>query len=285
VNYFVRQDYSRELLFWLFVDSIEVDIPYRKPIGSRYDPPKDYGCNRPEVDPKQRCFADFVHLAIAEGLTIQESTVQTAGSDQGGSSDTSKKTPSKPTTTIYTRLCFNPVLARHAKSEIIESGRSGANLSRLLDLPNAEFTPRCGPWNPLLNSKAPQPDYFPFAVGPVQFRIIPRSAFGVFKFLGKLIKMQLDPPEQQTAYIPPGRPVDEVAAPILWTDINDPYVIKVLQGSGSNCFVHTWFKDADYCVPDDANTTKSIFSLLAQLIAIQTSVTDLSITSLVRVVQ
>ena len=51
------------------------------------------------------------------------------------------------------------------------------------------------------------------------------------------------------------------------------------------CFVHTWFEDGDYCVPDTATTTKRIFSLLAQLIAIQTAASDLSITPVVRIIQ
>ena len=35
--------------------------------------------------------------------------------------------------------------------------------------------------------------------------------------------------------------------------------------------MHTWFNDGEYCVPEQATTTKQIFSLLAQLIAIQTA--------------
>jgi hypothetical protein len=54
---------------------------------------------------------------------------------------------------------------------------------------------------------------------------------------------------------------------------------------GGQCFVHTWFEDGDYCVPEQAATTKRIFGLLAQLIAIQTAAADLSITPVVRVIQ
>jgi hypothetical protein len=38
-------------------------------------------------------------------------------------------------------------------------------------------------------------------------------------------------------------------------------------------------------VPDQAATTKKIFSLLAQLIAIETAASDLSITPIVRITQ
>jgi hypothetical protein len=58
-----------------------------------------------------------------------------------------------------------------------------------------------------------------------------------------------------------------------------------VQLQGGECFAHTWFIDGDYCVPETATTTKQIFSLLAQLIAIQTAASDLSITPVVRVIQ
>ncbi len=87
-----------------------------------------------------------------------------------------------------------------------------------------------------------------------------------------------------TATFPPNR--DNVTpSPILATGPDDPNVITVVQNSGGDCFVHTWFIDGDYCVPETATNTKRIFSLLAQLIAIQTAASDLSITPVVRVIQ
>jgi hypothetical protein len=65
----------------------------------------------------------------------------------------------------------------------------------------------------------------------------------------------------------------------------DPALITVMQNLCGQCFVHTWFEDGDYCVPEEAATTKRIFGLLAQLIAIQTAAADLSITPVVRVIQ
>ena len=65
----------------------------------------------------------------------------------------------------------------------------------------------------------------------------------------------------------------------------DPQLLQVLHNLGGDCFVHTWFRDGSYCVPEEAATTKRIFALLAQLIAIQTAAGDLSITPIVRVIQ
>jgi len=73
--------------------------------------------------------------------------------------------------------------------------------------------------------------------------------------------------------------------PMLSSGEPDPNLITVALAGTPQCFVHTWFYDGDYCVPETATTTKRIFSLLAQLIAIQTAASDLSITPIVRVIQ
>jgi hypothetical protein len=299
-DYFIRQSYSRELLFWLFVDSVEVDIPGRQPIGSRFDPPTDYGCNPPAIDPRQRCFSDFVLLAIGSGLTVEEKTVESSGgggksdaSGSGGGSDKSSSSAnaSKSQTTIYAQLCFDPILARQAQAEINASGENWSKIQlKFLDLSNMRLSPQCGdPWDPRKDAKNPQPDYFPFKVGSITFKIKPRSAYGVFKFLGKLIREQQakgDPSRSVNAYLPPNRGNEPDEQPKLRTEIENQNLIEVVRGTPTGyCFTHTWFDDGDYCIPEKAETTKTIVSLLAQLIAIQTSATDLSITPLVRIAQ
>jgi hypothetical protein len=86
------------------------------------------------------------------------------------------------------------------------------------------------------------------------------------------------------AFIPPNRPYAG-DPPALQTVHDDQALMTVTKDMRGPCFVHTWFEDGDYCVPDNATTTKRIFSLLAQLIAIETAPADLSITPVVRVVQ
>jgi hypothetical protein len=46
------------------------------------------------------------------------------------------------------------------------------------------------------------------------------------------------------------------------------------QDRKTNCFVHTQFNNRDYCVPEEAATTKRIFGLLGQLIFIQLGTGD-----------
>ena len=143
---------------------------------------------------------------------------------------------------------------------------------------------------PCLRRRNHSSNSFNFSVGgKINFKIVPRSAYGVFEFLGTLIKIQREhPPRAATAYIPDERLDEQQQLPTLRTVAagSDPYLMQVVSGNtDSRCFVHSWFYDGEYCVPESATNTKRIFSLLAQLIAIQTAATDLSITPVVRVIQ
>jgi hypothetical protein len=288
LDYFIRQGYSRELLFWLFTDSVE--ITYKgQTSGTRYNPPEDYGCIR--GDPKKRCFSDFVLVAIAAGVTVEEETLQTAGSTPGQPKTAGGGGGAKPLTQIFTRFCFNPVFAQRAANAMGEALYFEVT-HKYADLPTSAFQPKCGDpsWDPVKDASQPQPDSFNFTVGGViKFKIIPRSAYGVFEFLGALIKMERDHPARPaTAYIPGERLADQENLPTLRTAPpgEDPYLVQVVPGNNDGrCFVHSWFYDGDYCVPESATNTKRIFSLLAQLIAIQTAATDLSITPVVRIIQ
>jgi hypothetical protein len=289
LDYFIRQGYSRELLFWLFTDSVEITVKGGPTVGTRYNPPEDYGCIR--GDTRRRCFRDFVLVAIAAGVTVEEQTVQTAPPNSAGQTKTAGGAGAgKPETQIFARFCFNPVFAERAKNAL------GPELyqrvtSKYADLPPSQFQPKCGDpaWKPAEHASDPQLDSFPFQVGPISFKIVPRSAYGVFEFLGTLIRLERDRPRPAaTTFIPGERFADEQKPPMLRTAPpgEDPYLVQVVPGNNDGrCFVHTWFFDGDYCVPESATNTKRIFSLLAQLIAIQTAATDLSITPSVRIIQ
>jgi hypothetical protein len=285
LNYFIRQGYPRELLFWLFTDSFTLTLPNARTLGYHYNPPDDYGCS--QFDPKHRCFIDWVHNAAYTGLTVEEKTVE-AGTTTGPRGGAGGATP--PTkSTSYARFCFSPTLAQQAVSSVSPDLVRAAE--RNLDIPRTSLFKSpltCGSdtWDPVTENSTPQPDILPLLFGArgssISFTIVPRSAYGVFEFLGTIMKMQrehLTP--SQYAYIPPNRPY-VAEPPVLETVHEDPNLITVLQNLGGQCFVHTWFQDGDYCVPEEAATTKRIVSLLAQLIAIQTSANDLSITPIVR---
>jgi hypothetical protein len=285
LNYFIRQGYPRELLFWLFTDSFQLTLPGGQALGYHYSPPDDYGCSR--LDKKHRCFVDWIHNAAFTGLTVEEKTAEVTGApSRGGVGGGSA--PPQMRIASYARFCFNPVLAQEAAASVSPALVQAA--TRDLDLqPTALFDSplTCGSdtWNPLADAGTPQPDILPLVFGPISITIVPRSAYGVFEFLGTLMKMHREHiARSEYAYIPPGREYAE-EPPILETVHEDPNLMTVLKNLGGECFVHTWFEDGEYCVPEQATTTKRIFGLLAQLIAIQTAANDLSITPIVRITQ
>lgn len=295
LDYFIRQGYPRELLFWLFTDSFELSSP-KGMLGYHYFPPQDLGCD--PHDPKHRCFTDWVHNATLTGLTVEEKSQEMGssggGGAKGGGGSSSSGPSSKPTTYTYARFCFNQVLAEQAAALVppaaVLQGRND------LDVTQAQIFGgplRCGSptWQPQTTADQPQPDILPLQFpNGIQFRIIPRSAYGVFEFLGSLMRLQAEgyqpetyPPVAANRY-PPNRPWVGQMPPQLVT-VNNDDLVTVAHNYNGECFVHTWFKDGDYCVPEHATTTKRIFALLSQLIAIQTAAADLSITPIVRVIQ
>jgi hypothetical protein len=293
--YFIRQGYPRELLFWLFTDSFTLELPNASsPFGYHYNPPDDFGCS--QIDPKHRCFIDWVHNAAYTGLTVEEKTEQGGASSSppkggagGGSGGSTKGTS-------YARFCFNPVLAQQATASVspalVREAEGNLDVQRTI-LFKSNLTCGSPEWKPTDNKDVAQADILPLTFSPtnsesgpkISFIITPRSAYGVFVFLGTLMKMQREHlAPSRYAFIPPNRPY-AAEPPVLETVHEDPALITVMQNLGGQCFVHTWFEDGDYCVPEQAATTKRIFGLLAQLIAIQTAAADLSITPVVRVIQ
>jgi hypothetical protein len=293
LDYFIRQDYPRELLFWLFADSFQLSGPGTPDLGYQYQPPVTYGC--PERDKRQMCFREWVWVAVLTGLTVEEKTIEKPESGGGAGSDDSGKSgssgggshgPGKAETIVVARFCFSDVLRHQAE---VQMGRAKATelTAKYLNL-GFSTSPKCGTWSDAqaqADSEKPQPDTFNFNVGPLKFRVVPRSAYGVFEFLGTVIKMEtqgLGP--SPNAYLPQPGEQGETAPPTLLTTDDQP-LIDVAMNGGGDCFSHTWFYDGDYCVPQSATNTKRIFSLLAQLIAIETQASDLSITPVVRVIQ
>jgi hypothetical protein len=287
LDYFIRQGYSRELLFWLFTQSIEIDQidkPGRALLFT-YNPPENYGC--PVDDPLKRCFGDVVLIAMAAGLTVEGKTVQKP--DSSGQARTamvvSGNQPagsSKLETTSYFRFCFDPLLAKQAQGAMDPQIWDNVRVNWLTGQPGIY---KCGAkWDPEQNAKQPQPDTLDITYGNNRYRIKPRSAFGIFEFLGAVIRLGRDRPQP---YRGNGNLKLEASEPPTLRTVGggDRDILKVTSDVTDDCFVTTTFNDKFYCIPKRAFNSKRIFNLLAQLIAIQTSATDLSITPTVRVVQ
>jgi hypothetical protein len=261
LNYFIRQGYSRELLFWLFADSVE-EIVNGQSYGYKYVPGKpEKACNT--VLGRRKCVADMIEIAVASGLTVETKAIDKPTGQE-------KKTAPG----VYARFCFDTLLRNRNELGDTEEGRLElARLRRLMWSP--AHLPRCrSHWVPAATepgSDETATDTLEFeqpgtSVGTVRYRIVTRSTFGIYQFLGGLM-------------------ANGEAEGLMLTEGKDSSLLTVVQGSGDGCFQDAQYNGQMYCIPDRAKNTKRIVQLLAQLVALQTSTQDLAVTPLVRVQQ
>jgi hypothetical protein len=245
---FIRQGYSHELLYRLFFDSIRRTVSGRT-VEFRNEPMAP--CET--VGGQQRCFKDVIDGSVASGLSIETLTVSNTGA-----------AAAKAATTVYSRMCFDPVLAREFLSKhpdfrspfLHEAGR-----------------PRCGIWpSEVRTGKRRETDTWNFDINdtpPVHVEVSLRSTFGVYRFLGRVLATEA---------------TEDVR---LREDTNlgeDTRILAVTDGSDGPCFVSISYEGKHYCVPKNgAESTKRIFSLLTQLLALKTQPSDLVATPVVRV--
>ena len=107
--------------------------------------------------------------------------------------------------------------------------------------------------------------------GGVQYEIVPRSTFGIYQFLGRILRTH-----QENALLLRGsRFLPE-----------DRRILAIERTGTGGCLVDINFEDEYYCVPvRGAENTKRIMGLLSQLVALNTSTLDLAITPTVRALQ
>jgi hypothetical protein len=164
--------------------------------------------------------------------------------------------------------------------------------ARYLDA-GVNHSPVCGShWTPG-QKEDEATDTLQFRVGHLTFTILPRSTNSIYQLLGKVLREEYRAKREEAAglepdiraYLPPGR-YDE-RLPVLSTTRDDRKLLNIVPADGqAGCFVHTYFFDGDYCVPEHGSSnTKRIFSLLAELLALKTQASDLAITPAVRIIQ
>ena len=162
-----------------------------------------------------------------------------------------------------------------------------------------KLSPTCGSdWHPG-KEETEQADTLQFQVGPLTFKVVTRSTYSIYQFLGKLLKQAREANEQasghaaeanegtdERAVTRPNLPRDDEMVPVLSTIHEDSNLLNIVTQPGGECFVEIHFIDGSYCVPEKGSAnTKRIFALLSQLIALKTSAADLAITPAVRIVQ
>jgi hypothetical protein len=287
LNYFIRQGYSRELLFWLFAESVR-QTTMGMTIEFLNDLNPNLACQT--LLGRQICFKDMIDVAVASGLTVEtkveEKPASADGSEDGGAAggraggktgakSGGQKTGSKSkaggsgtrSTRTLARLCFDPVLAVRARKEY-----GPEILTHLLTQSIANHHPRCklDPWE---TGEGTDTLIFNFAgtpYGTVKYEIIPRSTFGIYQFLGKILA------QQQEDYL-------TIRGTLYSTE--DRRILAVDRHGMGGCLVDINFEEEYYCVPmHGAENTKRILGLLAQLLALNTDISDLAITPTARIV-
>ena len=185
VNYFGRQGYSRQLLFWLFVESVR-ETYNGKTYEYRNDPNAAFSCD-PDFPRRRRCFRDVINDALANGVTTQIETV-TRITNQG-----------RTISTVYGRICQDEVLARRAKeysgifSVMFPSPRAAASLGSAGCRESRR--PRGKARRQQRNRVEGSPDTLTFELVnhyPIKYEIVSRSTFGIYQYLGGVLRNRDD---------------------------------------------------------------------------------------------
>ena len=96
-------------------------------------------------------------------------------------------------TASYSRFCFDDVLGRRGQAAMNQAspGRLQYIMAKYVDPGTLQaLSPKCGsPWPKETNTEATT-DTLKFHVGQLQFEILPRSAYAIYQFLGKLLRQQ-----------------------------------------------------------------------------------------------
>jgi hypothetical protein len=249
---FIRQGYSHELLYQLFLESIRRTVN-----GRTFEYRNEPGAPCEMVDGQRRCFKDVIDGGLASGLTFETLAVSVNGPHAAKSS-----------TAVYARMCFDPILGQRFLSQHADLRPT---------FPGQLGQPRCGIWPSDVRAgrrRSVETDTLNFDIqgtpsGTVHVEVTPRSTFGVYRFLGRILAAEA---------------TEDVRLRNDPNLIEDTRLLAITDGSGGPCFVSLSFEGKFYCVPENgAEPTKRIFSLLTQLLALKTQSGDLNATPVVRV--
>jgi hypothetical protein len=213
---------------------------------------------------------------MASGLTVETRTEEKPGSKsggKGGGKSSSKgggdgqggESKSGSGTRTVARFCFDPVLAARARKEY------DADIFRLLL--TFDHHPRCkiDPWPSTIEADTLIFNFGGTPFGTIRYEIIPRSTFGIYQFLGRILALQRG---------------DALTLRGTLYQREDRRILAVERSGTGGCLVDVAFEEEFYCVPlHGAENTKRIMGLLAQLVALNTSTLDLAITPTVRAIQ
>lgn len=252
LEFFIRQGVSRELLFYLFTERLVIDAPGQRPRELRNDPLDT--ANFP-------VFQTYVRLAMDYGLTTEPVPAKSGGKSRPGAKAAEKpggKADASAAPAEKWRLCFDRL---HMKENV----------------PPAGNTPICGKHDADVSSDGRSVSFINGnGLGQrVKLTVQPRSAFAIFQFLGRIV-----------AAGEAGRIQLHSEEAIDRGPLRDENLFVVNGDGDGGCYLAIEHDGDTYCVPKNgAANTKRILGLLAQLIALNTSIADIPITPTFRAIQ
>jgi hypothetical protein len=219
-------------------------------------PPKLQGC-------EYHIFQFFLQAAMNWGFNIQVISVPNPAytPDAVKQAKTAGKDP--PSKTIsQAQFCFDPAFTRQDQIPVV------------MALPD-----RCG--SASLGKKGPTTNQQSLTVSfergrlkkSLTFTIVIRSTFSAFSYFGHVLRSEATTPVR--LYWPDR----SVGSDAPW----DMQILSISHGLETGCFAWTYLNAELYCVPANAGgTTKQVFSMLSQLVALNTTTGSLPTTLEVR---
>jgi hypothetical protein len=290
-NALIHMGYSRELVLNTMIASIRVEgggdvrefrnDPFGEPgpdtcpeTGEHYGPQPVGLLNDSLYAPQRlnaitaKCeyhrFQFLMQAGMAWGLNVQVTSVPNPAYTSDAVKQAKAAGKDAPSKTIsQAQLCFDPAFARDDQKSIVMT-----------------FPDRCGSTS--LDKKGTTTNQqvlrVRFGSGPrvspeLTFTLKIRSTFSAFSYFGHMVRSY---PTTPTRLYWPDRTVNS----------NDPWDLQVLTISKApsvGCFASTYLNAEFFCVPSDAGeTTKQVFSMLSQLVALSTTTGSLPSTLEVR---
>lgn len=203
------------------------------------------------LDPNFKAFQRYVDLATRYGLSAEpEPASKSVSALNGDASDSG----GRGAHSAHWRLCFDRALW-------------GAGVQP------ARNRPLCGSSDRLKNERMVS-----FVDGDgveTRLQVFPRSTYSIFQFLGRIV-----------AAGDSGRIKLHTEEAIGREPLADDDLFFLADDGRGDCFLRVSYHGQAYCVPENgAINTKRVLGLLAQLLALNTSIRDVAITPEVRLVQ
>ncbi|MGA8171354.1 MAG: hypothetical protein WB816_11090 [Methylocystis sp.] len=250
LEFFVQQGIARELLFYLFTDKV-IEERGGKRRELRNDP----------LDPTFPEFQKYVRLAMAYGLSSEPVREKGGASKTNGAktvtinlTDATAKSDDQSTKQRQWRLCFN-------------------QLYKSPNAPPAANAPSCGDSTVSRDNRVVS--FIGHEGARVELHVLPRSAFAIFKYLGRIVAGG----EQARVTLFSEDAIDR-------PPFNDDQLFVVQEGVIGDCFVSEFFEGKFYCVPrEGAVNTKRVLGLLTQLIALNTSISQIPVAPTVQLLR